>query len=478
MQIACEGHPGIVGVSPGARFVQHPPEILSEPVVVGDTFVDGFGCSIYGSVLHDGDRFRMWYQAWPRDFDGTDSLAVAYAESDDGLTWRKPSLGLMERDGTSDNHLTNLPFHAPSVFVDPHAPSADQRYRAFGYTVPERAVGYDLTSSDKGYYSAWSADGLRWTVEDAPLWPHADVITAAWDSGRDTARIAYKHNGLTLGQLRRRFYTCQWRNRVSTPPALSFVPDELDDLAARAHGAVTADVYGLSWIFSAGPTVAVAWMFRHHAPLGHSPDRLWHYGNHGPVDLQLRYQLEPGGRWLAQPGRPDWVTASDMPAWASGGLYAASHAIDVGDETWLYFTGTQEQHGWSGAGVDGTRQRQDLMDSGGFTRIGRMKWPRQRLLGITADRPEWIDLLATPTPSARGLCLNLTTRPGGRVRVALLGDDRKPLQGFDFEDCDALPEDAVEAAVSWQGVRLPSAWNGAPVLARVEIDRASLWAFS
>ena len=41
------------------------------------------------AVVREGDRWRMWYSA--PDGAGT---RVAYAESDDGLTWRKPELGL------------------------------------------------------------------------------------------------------------------------------------------------------------------------------------------------------------------------------------------------------------------------------------------------------------------------------------------------------------------------------------------------
>ena len=158
MQILCEGHPRILGLSAGMRFVSHPPHVCEEPVLVGETFIDDFGCSIYGSVLHDGGRFRMWYQAWAQENDGTDSLCIGCVESDDGIHWTRPSHGLIERGGSRDNHLTGLPLHAPSVIIDPHVDD-DRRYRAFGYHVP---------SDGRGYYTAHSADGLRWTIEPCP----------------------------------------------------------------------------------------------------------------------------------------------------------------------------------------------------------------------------------------------------------------------------------------------------------------------
>jgi hypothetical protein len=481
MPIACEGHPRLTGVSAGARFVQYPPRLLDEPLLVGDSFVDGVGCSIYGSVLRDESGFRMWYQAWPRDFDGRDSMGVGHAVSDDGLTWRKPSVGLVERDGTTANHLTDLPFHAPSVVVDPAADPA-RRYRAFGYCHPERAAPfYGLTQTVPGYYAAHSADGLHWTLEPEPRWPHADVITAARDP-RGPVRVAYKHNGLAAGRYRRRFYTVEWPD--DGPPAApvsAFVADELDDQAALSAGCVAADYYGVSWVFPSGadpgPAVAIAWVFRHQAPLGHSADRLWNYGNHGPVDLQLRWQLEPGGRWLALPGRPDWLRAIDQPAWASGALYGASHALDVGDETWLYVTGTPEQHGWAGAGVDLTTFRQEQVADGGFARVGRLSWPRRRLLGVRAERTEWVDLVAGEATAAEpaGLRLNVDA---AAARVALLGEDRQPLPGYGFDDCDALTGSHLEGRVTWQGsAALPPPDRLPQLTARVELTGGSLWAF-
>lgn len=490
MQLVCEGHARVCGASDGARFVPHPPQVVADPVVVGDTFVDRAGTSIYGSVLRDGGRYRMWYQAWPEDWDGRDTLAVACAESDDGLTWRKPAHGLMARGGSRANHLTDLPFHAPSVFVDPDADGA-RRYRAFGYTDPARAAGYGLPAGERGYYTAHSADGLHWAVEPGPLWPRADVITAAWDDWArpdgtapvrgGAARIAFKNNGVSAGQYRRRFYTTEWRAGAAAPPVSAFVADEADDLAARARGGLSADFYGISWLPTPGPTVAFAWMFRHQPPLGRSPERLWTYGSLGQVDLVLLYQLERGGRWLQLPGRPDWLAADDVPGWGGGGLYGASHAIPAGDETWLYVCGTPERHGWGGAGVDLDTYRQQLAEAGGFARIGLLRWPRDRVMGYAAGLCEWVDLkpaCAGPGEPA-GLRLNVRTSRRGRVRAALLDGGYQPVSGYAFADCDAFAGDHLEATVTWRGSpRLPDRAVAADLVARVEIADGALYAFA
>ena len=43
------------------QFVQLPPVIEPEPVVRPDSAADGKLVQLYGTVLRDGGRLRMWY---------------------------------------------------------------------------------------------------------------------------------------------------------------------------------------------------------------------------------------------------------------------------------------------------------------------------------------------------------------------------------------------------------------------------------
>ena len=85
MQPICEAHPQLLGVSQGLHLTLLPPTVVDEPILQGETDADAAGVSIYGSVIRDGGLFRMWYQAWPRDWNGSDAVTVACVESDDGL---------------------------------------------------------------------------------------------------------------------------------------------------------------------------------------------------------------------------------------------------------------------------------------------------------------------------------------------------------------------------------------------------------
>ncbi len=50
---------------------------------------------VYGSVLQEDDgTFRIWYLC---------AKGIGYAESDDGITRRKPALGMIHHDGRDTN---------------------------------------------------------------------------------------------------------------------------------------------------------------------------------------------------------------------------------------------------------------------------------------------------------------------------------------------------------------------------------------
>ena len=93
----------------------------------------------YVTVLKDGDRFRMYYRGW-----GGPKMPelVCMAESDDALSWRRPSLGLFEWEGSKDNNILRdgIGRHNFTPFLDakPGVPAAE-RYKAVGAaSIPTR----------------------------------------------------------------------------------------------------------------------------------------------------------------------------------------------------------------------------------------------------------------------------------------------------------------------------------------------------
>jgi hypothetical protein len=144
------------------------------------------GGAVVGSVLQEGNRYRLWYYC---TWTGSDKAVVApdgrlklgsdgagggvcYAESTDGMQWRKPVLGRVEFRGSKENNIlstTGLGGISGHIFVDPAAPPAE-RYKVAGVTTLR---AYRATGRDSGGIlgGAVSPDGFEWQRVPEPLWP-------------------------------------------------------------------------------------------------------------------------------------------------------------------------------------------------------------------------------------------------------------------------------------------------------------------
>ncbi len=91
----------------------------------------------YYTVFQDGDLYRMIYRGWQHDakMKATHKEVTCYAESKDGIRWKKPKLGLFDWSGSKDNNIVWLGpgTHNFTAFRDdnPKAP-VEARYKAFG----------------------------------------------------------------------------------------------------------------------------------------------------------------------------------------------------------------------------------------------------------------------------------------------------------------------------------------------------------
>ncbi len=137
---------------------------------------EGAFCA-YATVLKDGPLFRLYYRGLTRSGrDGSDAEVTCYAESNDGMQWTRPELGLFEVGGGKANNVVlagKAPFsHNFSPMIDdrPGVPESE-RYKAIAGT------------SESGLHAFVSPDGLRWrTLVDRP------VIT---QGGFDSQNVAF-----------------------------------------------------------------------------------------------------------------------------------------------------------------------------------------------------------------------------------------------------------------------------------------------
>jgi hypothetical protein len=99
---------------------------------------------IAAQVFNEG-KYKSWYTVDPcpdpEPFSSKDKILpghnahIAYAESEDGLTWEFPKLGIYEYAGNKDNNIVfrgdvdgfTRGFHGGSVFIDPSSEDEDTR---------------------------------------------------------------------------------------------------------------------------------------------------------------------------------------------------------------------------------------------------------------------------------------------------------------------------------------------------------------
>ena len=163
--------------SKGVSRVLHTPE-RREKVLVPDNPWERHGMPSCVGYFRDGDRYRMWYRC--DDTAEGNPRFTAYAESEDGIHWEKPSLGIVKYEGSKDNNLVWLGDEGMDLtpFKDGN-PAADD---------DERYKGIVRPYAGKAMYAVVPPDGLNWRLKqpepvmDDPPFDTQNI--AFWDTWR------------------------------------------------------------------------------------------------------------------------------------------------------------------------------------------------------------------------------------------------------------------------------------------------------
>lgn len=474
MEVLFDTHPAIRTTEGFLRSVQSTPTIHPEPVIRPDCAADANGVSAYGTVLREGGRFRAWYQAMPANWDYKEDVShVAYAESDDGIHWTKPALNLIDA-GIGPNNICNLALHCPSLFVDPDA-APEAHYRATGFLRP-----YHHPTANKelsmGYYSAHSADGLHWQLEEKQLWPGCigDVCTSIYHPIQQRAITAHKDTVRVNAMKRRCINMAEYRNGQFSESHAALYPDEFDDVCAVSRGFRSADYYGMGMMPAGRGTVGFLWKYWHELPYAplYSANGFPSLGLYGPADIALVYQSEPGAKWFHMPGRPDFISRQALP-WSQGWIYSSSTVVEVGDEQRLYYSGRPGFHGFElnpqwqpiPEWADWSRRHQ----VGGLTFAS---WPRWRLFGYESPRDGSFTLNLGVLTRPVKVLLNYTTYYDGCVRASVAG-----CPGHSLEECQPLTTQSLAAPVAWKNGIQVSPQENHPVYLTIHLSNATCWAY-
>lgn len=449
-------------VGSATQKLHHPQ--AREIVMTHDEPWEGSG-SNYHTVFKDGDRYRMYYRGAQFDLkDGKLSephpQVTCYAESQDGIHWEKPDLGLFEFEGSKDNNIILTAVrstHNFSPFKDtrPGVPQ-DQQYKALAYAVGK-----------KGLAAYVSADGIRWR-----LLVEKPVITegafdsqnlAFWDAPRGEYRAYYRdfQNGTRTMRtsVSKDFVTWQggdWVTYGDSPKAQLYT-NQIQPYPRAPHlliGLPTRYV-DRGWTGSMKELPELQ-----HRELRASASR--RYGT-ALTDLMLMSSRDGQDfyRWNEAFLRP----GPERPGtWNYGQLYTACGLVQTAptiegeaDELSLYAV---EGH-WTDASLS---LRRYTLRIDGFASIN-----------ATGDGGE---LQTRPSIfSGNKMVLNLATSAVGFIKVVLQDIDYKEIKGFGIKDAEPIFGDAIEREVRWKGNPDLSKLAGRPVRIRFVLNEADLYSF-
>jgi hypothetical protein len=481
----------------GVSLSMHEPYPTGEKLVVIDQPWET-GCMIGGSssVLRedrpDGPLVRLWYDIYDvanQGVPGKGFRGVAYAESGDGIHFKKPMLGLVELNGSKQNNLV-MPTDASATAVgggsvsrdeNPNCPP-DQRYKSW-------SKYYSTPGTLRGENRIWySADGLRWKLyETAPTGLRkADTQPSwFWDS-RIGRYLGYSREWVDVSAsqtIRMVGYNesddmLHWGNF-----SLALKPDELDgnpygvqrvlagnDLQKGAqHGTEDVsptsgrmDIYGpgvFKYREAPGTYFSMFAAFYHSTKQG---EKTWP----DTADLQLAVSRD-GRNFQRLGGRRPFLRLGPEGSFYSKWVWPVLQPVRMGDELWVYYWGTNQDHSLR---LDGAAKTLEAAISRAVMRLDGF---------VSVDAGYAGGWLTTPPLIFDGkrLQLNLDTSAGGVALVEIRDPSGNPIAGYSLAEADALNGNSVQMPVTWHGDADVSKLAGRTIRLHFKLRDCRLYAF-
>jgi len=308
---------------------------------------DEGGVQFYGSVIEHEGKFKCWYVALDDSVFKTayKGLRVAYAESDDGIHWTKPNLGLVEYRGSTDNNL--VAFDPPEactihmiVLHEEDEPDPSRRFKMMMNVQTRLASKQKNVATSVAFYSA---DGLSWRAATEMEFENGQIK----DEYRTMPPVHFEQGGLF-----------KWKGMYHLPG------QQISPWVYQADGKVVGRVMTtyrspdlIHW------QEAPAFGFMRGTAVGipgkpaedeetHLPSSVWHRNNvllgitgiwHGGPEwkdrtIDLGLHISNNGIHFREPIR-DYVLikAGDAGEWDFGGLLQGQGFAHVGDQTYIYY---------------------------------------------------------------------------------------------------------------------------------------------
>ncbi|MFW5803237.1 MAG: carbohydrate-binding family 9-like protein [Verrucomicrobiota bacterium] len=413
-----------------AKQRMHRP-VPREVVLRTDEPWEGNTCG-YFTIFRDDEKYRMYYRGSQHGGGKSHRQVVCYAESDDGIDWRKPNLGVVEFNGSKKNNIVwdGIGRHAFVPFKDPNPDAAaDAKYKAIGPEYKE------------GLYIFKSADGIHWQLmRDEPV-----ITKGAFDS----QNLAFwdAHEG------KYRAYFRDFRDEmrdIRTATSEDFVnwsePEWLQYPGSEKEQLYTNQIIP----HPRAPHLLIGFPTRLLPDRGDLTEGLL-MSSRDRVNFHRRPEaLVPPG-----PGAGKWQNRSNY-IWH--GLVETESHLEGAPPEWSIYVNEGYYKG------EDTRIRHYTIRKDGFVSVGA---------------PMGGGELITKTITFDGdrLVLNTATSAAGSVRVEIQTPAGEPIEGFALDDCPPIYGDSLDRVVQWKGGGDVSDLAGQPIRLRLELKDADVFSF-
>lgn len=428
----------------GVALKLHEP-VRREVVLTTDQPWEGPTCA-YFSVIQIGPKVRLYYRGSAGGSDHSDAQVTCVAESDDGVHFTRPQLGLIEAGGTKANNVIwrGVESHNFAPFLDTNpAARPDERFKALG-GIKEPGRNWHQGATPGGLYAFASADGIHWRK----LKPEPVITKGAFDSQNvamwDPVRERYvSFSRIFAGGVRA-------IQSSTSPDFLTWgegQPHRYGAGVPAEHFYTSATI-----VCPSAPQLFLSF------PKRFVPSRTkvsGHPGGAGVSDavfMTSRDGVNWDRRFLEAWVRPgldpqNWTERSNMTAC---GLY------DGGRGEWSLYISEHYRHP--------------------DNRIRRLTVRQEGFASVHAGAAAGEFTTHPITFSGTRLTLNYATSAAGSVRIEIQDADGRPIPGFELRQMSELFGDELAAVVAWkQGADL-SALRHKPVRLRIQLKDADLFA--
>ncbi|MBN1555148.1 MAG: hypothetical protein JXA11_10410 [Phycisphaerae bacterium] len=398
----------------------------------------------------------MWYAGYSR-YTLPSGVSVrfpgCYAESDDGINWVKPNLGLHPFNGSTDNNIIIPAGNIWGVIKEPNDPDPNRLYKAMVWHEPQYA-------GVEGYFIYTSSDGIHWNRE-TPL-DHPVLRSATDYSGEgigDTSNFRWdpmlgKYVGyvkLFPGEKFRLSGQIESDDLVNwTEPVLTIVPDayDLPDTQIYQHRGFNYE----------GQWLGLARIYH---------DELTPSYKQTTVELTSsrdgRTWQRVGTRGIGE-GRQEFMSVDDDGSWDDN-YHDPCAPIQVGDELWIFYRSARLLE--KGSPETATHQ------------IGLAKLRLDGFASLDADSEQAGSITTVPLVfDGDMLFVNADIAEGGYIKAELLDAEGNVLEGYSMAECNAITGDKLAARISWTNRELLVNNTTEGLRLRFEMKDAQLYSFS